>query len=139
MDRAKLVTTIAEAIARHEGYYVTQRQANLNKQPYPTVAQRHNNPGNLRRWNRYPNETGYVRFPSKDAGWAALYALCGQYLDGKYHNGKPPTLREWFATYAPASDKNDPERYARYVASALRRAGLSDVDIDTPVKNYVTT
>lgn len=137
MDRAKLMTVIAQAIARHEGYFVSREQARQRGIRWPTLAQRNNNPGNLRRWNNLPNSSGYVQFPSAEAGWAALYTLCNQYLDGRYHNGKPPSLREWFRTYAPASDKNDPDSYARFVASALRSAGLPDVDIDIPVKQYI--
>lgn len=137
MDRTKLIATIAQAIARHEGYFVSREQAQRRGIRYPTVAQRHNNPGNLRRWNNLPNSSGYVQFPSAEAGWAALHALCNQYLDGRYHRGKPPTLREWFRAYAPAADNNDPDAYARSVAMAIRSAGLPEFDIDVPVKQYV--
>ncbi|MBI4907310.1 MAG: hypothetical protein HY820_27040 [Acidobacteria bacterium] len=54
-----------------------------------------------------------------DEGWRILRVLAGQYIDGRYTGGKPPTVEEMFRTYAPASDGNDPAGYARFVAGKL--------------------
>jgi hypothetical protein len=43
----------------------------------------------------------------------------GQYLDGKYTRGQPPTIEEMLRVYAPSADGNDPAGYARFVAAKL--------------------
>ena len=46
---------------------------------------------------------------------------------------KVPNLRQMFTVYAPASDRNDPEAYARFVARAL------GVPATTPVDKLITS
>jgi len=134
MTREELIEKIARAIAEMEGFYVNAA--------HPTLAQRNANPGNIRQWRDargrpYPTHRGYVdfvawasaRFPgaSRDEisrraieeGWRILRMLIGQYLDGKYTQGKPPTIEEMFRVYAPSSDGNHPANYARFVASKI--------------------
>ena len=134
MTRAELIEKIARAIAEIEGFYVTAAK--------PTLAQRNANPGNIRQWRDargrpYPTHRGYVdfvawaseRFPGAsreemsrraiEEGWRILRVLVGQYLDGRYTQGKPPTAEEMFRVYAPSSDGNDPANYARFVASKV--------------------
>jgi hypothetical protein len=134
MTRAELIEKIARAIAEMEGFYVTSAK--------PTLAQRNANPGNIRQWRDargrpYPTHRGYVdfvawaseRFPglsreemsrrALEEGWRILRVLVGQYLDGKYTQGKPPTAEEMFRVYAPSADGNDPAGYARFVAGRL--------------------
>jgi len=105
-------------------------------------GQRNANPGNIRQWRDargrpYPTHRGYVdfvawaseRFPglsreemsrrALEEGWRILRVLVGQYLDGKYTQGKPPTAEEMFRVYAPSADGNDPAGYARFVAGRL--------------------
>lgn len=48
--------------------------------------------------------------------WRVLRKLVGCYVDCRYTGGKLPTIREMFVVYAPASDGNDPEGYAQFVA-----------------------
>jgi len=134
MTRAGLIEKIARAIAEMEGFYATAAK--------PTLAQRNANPGNIRQWRdargrQYPTSKGYVdfvawaseRFPALsrdelsrralDEGWRILRVLVGQYLDGRYTQGKPPTAEEMFRVYAPSADGNHPAHYARFVASKI--------------------
>jgi len=134
MTREQLIERIAQAIAGVEGFYAAAAK--------PPLAQRNANPGNIRQWRDargkpYPTSSGYVdfvtwaseRFPGAsreelsrralEEGWRILRVLIGQYLDGKYTQGRPPTVEEMFRVYAPAADGNDSEGYARFVAAKL--------------------
>ena len=142
MTRQELLDNLARAIAENEGFFVTEAQAKARKIRFPTRAQINANPGNLRVWRGtkgrpYPTSGGYVdfvawaseRFPGAareemsrralEEGWRILRVLAGQYIDGRYTCGKPPTVEEMFRTYAPTSDGNDPAGYARFVAAKL--------------------
>lgn len=101
-----LVDLIARAIATMEGFYIPG-----------SIAQRNNNPGNLRSWGSNPIVNGYAKFPTAEAGWAALR----RQVELNINRGL--TLEEFFAGkpgvyggYAPSADSNDPDGYARYVA-----------------------
>lgn len=134
MTRQELIERIARAIAEMEGFYLTAA--------HPTIAQRNANPGNIRQWRdakrlAYPTQGGYVdfvawasdRLPGAsreemsqraiDEGWRILRVLVGQYLDGRYTRGRPPTAEEMFRVYAPSADGNHPAGYARFVAGKL--------------------
>jgi hypothetical protein len=134
MTREELIGNIARAIAEMEGFYAAAAKPNL--------AQRNANPGNIRQWRDgrgrpYPTHRGYVdfvawaseRFPglsreelsrrALDEGWRTLRVLVGQYLDGKYTQGRPPSLEEMFRVYAPSADGNHPANYARFVARKI--------------------
>jgi hypothetical protein len=134
MTRQELVERVARAIAEMEGFYLTAAQ--------PTLARRNANPGNIRQWRdqrdrAYPTSGGYVdfvawasnRFPGAsreemsqraiDEGWRILRVLVGQYLDGRYTQGKPPSAEEMFRVYAPSTDGNHPAAYARFVAAKI--------------------
>lgn len=134
MTREKLIENTARAIAEMEGFFLKSAQ--------PTLAQRNANPGNIRQWRdqrgrTYPTHRGYVdfvawasaRFPcisreemsrkAIDEGWRILRVLVGQYLDGRYTQGKPPTAEEMFRMYAPSADGNHPANYARFVAGKI--------------------
>lgn len=143
MTRTELIRVIANSIAHREGYYITAQQAQKRGMKWPTRAQRNNNPGNLRRWSRsdvYDSadpKNRYVIFPSDKAGWAALHELCDQYMRGRYHGARKPSLREWFKVYAPAEDSNDPASYAAGVAKALTAAGVRNVTVDRPVAEFI--
>lgn len=142
MTRQELLDKLVRAIAENEGFFVTEAQAKARKIRFPTRAQINANPGNLRAWRDakgrpYPTSGGYVdfvawaseHFPGAsreemsrralEEGWRILRVLAGQYIDGRYTGGKPPTVEEMFRTYAPASDGNDPTAYSRFVAGRL--------------------
>jgi hypothetical protein len=65
-------------------------------------------------------------------GWRILRVLVGHYLDGRYTGGKPPTIAQMFRIYAPSADGNQPEAYARFVASRL---GIAE---DKPLNELIT-
>lgn len=68
-------------------------------------------------------------------GRRVLKVLVGQYVDGKYTNGQPPSLLRMFNTYAPSSDGNNPFDYANFVGHGL---GWSLKDIkETPIKEMI--
>lgn len=52
-------------------------------------------------------------------GWRVLKRQIEIYLSGRKTGGKRPSPLQMFQIYAPASDGNDPERYARFVADRL--------------------
>ena len=150
MTRKELIERIAQAIAEKEGFYLTEAQASKRRIRYPSRPQRNANPGNVRTWRdargkRYPTDGGYVdfvawasaRYPglagetmaqkALEEGWRVLRVLVGQYIDGRYTEGKAPSLIEMLRVYAPGTDGNDPEGYARFVAAKL------GVDVHQPL------
>jgi hypothetical protein len=54
-----------------------------------------------------------------EEGWRILRVLVGQYLHGRYTQGKPPSAEEMFRVYAPSADGNHPANYARFVARRI--------------------
>lgn len=119
--RPELVALMAEAIAWYEGFY---------RAGEPTVAKRNHNPGNLRSWGSRPVKDGFAVFPSAAEGFRALRHQIRKNLDER-----GLSLREFFAGagdypgYAPASDSNDPEAYARFVRDWMADRG-ADVAVD---------
>lgn len=104
-----LVEDLAAAIARFEGYYKPG-----------SLAQRNNNPGNLRSWGDYPVVDGYAQFPDPETGWRALRRQVelniGRGLNlNEFFSGKPGV----YPGYAPAADANNPRHYAATVAGWL--------------------
>jgi hypothetical protein len=115
-------SALASAIQQVEGYYPPGTPG------YPTgsLAYRNNNPGNI----RYPGSLavgatggneGYAVFPNFQTGENALLGLEQSPL---YVND---TLVQFFQTYAPGADGNNPAAYAATVASNL------GVDANTPI------
>jgi hypothetical protein len=103
-----------------------------------SIAFRHNNPGNLRLWGKYPKLKGYVVFPTNELGWAALY----KQVHKNIHRGL--TLREFFAGkpgvyggYAPSADGNSPVRYAKFVSSHMRKYTSTAQGIDQELKGLI--
>jgi hypothetical protein len=126
VNRSVLVDAIAGAIARMEGFYKAG-----------SLAQRNNNPGNIRRWSpKVPVVDGFSKFPTAGEGWAALRRQVDRNVgrgltlyqffagvrdaDGKVIPGKYPG-------YAPSADKNDPKNYAEKVA------GMVQIPADVPL------
>jgi len=117
-----LIDKIALAIAKMEGFFKPG-----------SLAQRNNNPGNLRSWGNRPVVGGYAKFDTPEEGWAALKQQIRRNIDRglnllEFFGGKPGV----YAGYSPAADKNDPVNYARFVA---REAGI---DITRPLREYLS-
>jgi len=109
-----LVELIAQAIARQEGFYVAG-----------SIAQRNNNPGNLRSWGTNPIVDGYAKFATVEDGWNALYRQITLNINRglnlqEFFAGKPGI----YAGYSPAADNNRPLEYAQYVAGQV---GISPI------------
>ena len=118
-DVSAFTSSLASSIARFEGYGVAG-----------SVAQRNNNPGNLRAG---PGQTGtdangYAIFPDAATGYAAL----DNQIDLNISRGL--TLNQFFAGepgvypgYAPSGDSNNPSQYATTVA------GWMGIDPNVPL------
>lgn len=90
----------------------------------PTLANRNNNPGNLRfigQQGASQGEGGFAKFNSPEEGYAALLNDVEAKLTGKSRSGLKPTdtLVDFTKVYAPASDNNAPGSYAAAVANKL--------------------
>ena len=102
-----VVDQIAQSIARQEGYNVSG-----------SIAQRNNNPGNLRTWGSNPTSGGFVVFSTPEEGWEALRRQVqlninrGLTLE-EFFGGKPGV----YGGYAPAADSNQPNVYAANVSA----------------------
>ena len=144
MTRNKLITDMANAISKMEGYNI------LN-----SIAQKNKNPGNLRGWAKTPTEKGYAKFARAEDGWKALYRQIEINIFGagskdsyKLRKDVGLSLKEFFGGqrdaenklllggypgYAPAADSNDPTHYAKFVAKQI---GVTD--IDAKIKTFIT-
>lgn len=118
-----LVLGIAQAIAQKEGFYVPG-----------SIAQRNNNPGNLRSWGSNPIVSGYAKFATVQDGWNALYSQIQTNI------GRNLTLNEFFAGkagvyagYSPSTDGNQPIAYAAFVGSQV------GIPVDTPLSQIDPT
>lgn len=111
-----ILSALAQAIARFEGYFVSGSR-----------AARNNNPGNLRDlsgrlYPGYPRDSGgFIVFPTAAAGWHALEK------DLSIKASRGWSISQIISAWAPASDNNDTAGYIRYVSA---RVGLP---ADVPV------
>ncbi len=131
MTKQELIYNLSTAIAIFEGYVTKEGKVRVE-----TIAGRHNNPGNIRLWGKYPRTKGYVVFPSAEIGWKALYRQVERNID------RGLTLREFFGGkpgvypgYAPAGDRNHPVKYAEFVSSHLRTYSPTIMGIDQVLTN----
>jgi hypothetical protein len=110
---------LAYAIQQFEGWYKG------------SLSYRNNNPGNLK-WSPLMDELGlkksdgFVKFQTYMQGlFALLHDLHSKCLGKTSTNlGPKSTVLELFKTYAPASDKNNPEGYAKFVVGKIDGATL---------------
>ena len=113
MTQAQLISALAKAIARQEGFYTGKG-----------LAWDNNNPGNLRDfqitkdrwwlWPKHPHTThGFPIFNTPSEGWAALE----KDLLIKINRGM--TLSQLIAAWAPAGppDFNQPTAYTKNVVA----------------------
>lgn len=106
-----LTDTLAQSIATMEGFF----------QP-GTLAQRNNNPGNLRAGAGQigTDANGFAIFPDVQTGWNALYNQIS--LD----SGRGLDLSQFISKYAPPSENNT-SNYLSYLTGQL------GVSADTPL------
>jgi hypothetical protein len=123
LGQTPLVLGMAQAIAQMEGFNTPG-----------SIAQRNNNPGNLRSWPGAGTASGYAAFGSITDGWNALYSQIETNI------GRSLTMNEFFAGkpgvyagYSPSADGNQPAQYAAFVASAV------GVDPNTPLNQSGST
>jgi hypothetical protein len=125
LGQSDFVSSFANAIARFEGYNVAG-----------SLAQRNNNPGNLRSG---PGQTGvdangYAVFPDAATGFAALDNQISLNISrgltlNQFFAGEPGV----YAGYAPSADANNPAQYASTVA------GWLGVDPNTPLQDIASS
>lgn len=89
-----------------------------------TLANRNNNPGNLRfigQNGASQGEGGFARFDSPASGYAALLNDLDAKLSGNSRSGLTPdhTLADMVNVYAPSKDNNNPANYTAVVANKL--------------------
>ena len=102
-----LIDTLAQAIATFEGFNVSG-----------SIAQRNNNPGNLRS-SPYATGTdanGYAIFSDAQTGWNALMYQLGLY------SGRGMTIESMLSTYAPPADNNN--NNANYLNYLTQQTGV---------------
>ena len=112
VKKTGLVSKWAEAIATFEGDHPTSR------------ASRNNNPGNLKfvaqAEAKGKDAGGFAIFKTREDGIEALESQLVIAATGKSKVYSPDmTILQFFQKYAPAADKNNPKRYAEFVAGKL--------------------
>lgn len=102
----------AEAIKSFEGWFVGSR------------SHRNFNPGNIKFIGQKlaigKDDKGFAIFPTYKAGWDTLTGMLTRAASGLSAVYKPTmTLAQFFSVYAPASDSNNPNKYAEFVAAKI--------------------
>ncbi|EPC5166921.1 lytic transglycosylase catalytic [Salmonella enterica] len=77
-----------------------------------TLADRNNNPGNI----RPVGGNGFRFFESALQGWEAMKNQLMRYFTGKTTGRALQTIQDIVSTWAPTGDNNDPKKYAQDVA-----------------------
>jgi len=121
-----LIERWAEAIKRFEGWTPG------------STSYKNNNPGNIKAspepWQGQVgvDSRGFVIFDTYDNGMRALQISLRNAATGRSRvYSSSDTLYSFFAKYAPASDNNQPRRYAEFIA------GQIGVDPNTPISQLV--
>lgn len=106
----------ALAIQEFEGYKNQKQQP-----PAGSLSYQNNNPGNLR-WSPFESgqSRGFSTFSTYQKGFDALMHQLRIATTGESKVYRPDmTLLRFFEVYAPSSDNNHPETYAKFVAKRL--------------------
>jgi hypothetical protein len=117
----RLIEALADSIWRFEGWIPAGTDA---RYPKGSRSWRNRNPGNLRPipGSFAPvDDSNYRVFDSLSDGWLALINDITVKLAGSHGLTDDSTLRNFFDIYAPSDDNNDPDKYARQVATWLSR------------------
>lgn len=111
--------------------------ANVRPNAQGTLAQRNNNPGNLRFNNQKgatKGDAGFAKFNSYQEGYQALLNDIKAKQTGKTKTGLGPnsSILDLMNVYSPAEDNNDPQRLASTLAQGLGVNVNSKIgDLDT--------
>lgn len=96
-----------------------------------TLADRNNNPGNL----RPVGGTGFTSHATPMAGWMAMARQIRLYFTGKSAAAgfqKLQTIWDIIHKYAPAGDNNDPEAYSNFVANMMGVGTKDKLNLSDP-------
>ncbi|EPI3542101.1 hypothetical protein ACS57C_001709 [Klebsiella pneumoniae] len=93
-----------------------------------TLADRNNNPGNI----RPVGGGGFRTFGSALEGWGAMKNQLMRYFTGKTTGRRLQTIMDIVSTWAPAADNNDPAKYARDVAGWMGVSPTAALNLSDP-------
>ncbi|MGI4324877.1 hypothetical protein ACR2WG_04330 [Klebsiella pneumoniae] len=93
-----------------------------------TLADRNNNPGNI----RPVGGGGFRTFGSALEGWEAMKNQLMRYFTGKTTGHRLQTIMDIVSTWAPAADNNDPAKYARDVAGWMGVSPTAALNLSDP-------
>ncbi|HBT2205942.1 TPA: hypothetical protein MA433_002298 [Klebsiella pneumoniae] len=93
-----------------------------------TLADRNNNPGNI----RPVGGGGFRAFGSALEGWEAMKNQLMRYFTGKTTGRRLQTIMDIVSTWAPAADNNDPAKYARDVAGWMGVSPTAALNLSDP-------
>lgn len=113
---AATLDTLARSIASYEGY-----------EKRGTLAQRQNNPGNLKfvgQKDSVRGDNGFARFKTPNAGWSALHRQI------RLDSSRGLTLERFMTKYAPPTENNT----SAYLRALSRSLGI---DPKTPLSSFV--
>ncbi len=93
-----------------------------------TLADRNNNPGNI----RPVGGGGFRSFQSAIHGWQAMKNQLMRYFTGKTTGRMLQTVQDIVSTWAPAGDNNDPQLYAKQVAGWMGVSPDAVLNLNNP-------
>ncbi|HGU5456263.1 TPA: hypothetical protein ACM9YU_000782 [Klebsiella pneumoniae] len=93
-----------------------------------TLADRNNNPGNI----RPVGGGGFRAFGSALEGWDAMKNQLMRYFTGKTTGRRLQSIMDIVSTWAPAADNNDPAKYARDVAGWMGVSPTAALNLSDP-------
>jgi hypothetical protein len=104
-----------------------------------SMSWRHRNPGNLRKSKQaYATQHGYAVFDSFEKGWGALLSdISAKFRGAPYTTsglGPDSTILEFFEKYAPSTDNNHPQTYAKFVAGFLTQGLQRPIEVGTTLR-----
>lgn len=114
------------------GFIPAEQRAIVQPNAQGTLAQRNNNPGNLRfagQTGATKGDGGFAKFDSYESGYQALLNDIKAKQTGKTRTKLNPnsTLLDLMNVYSPAADSNNPQKLAQSLAQGL------GVDVNTKI------
>lgn len=106
-------------------------EPNANKPRNPsgkTLAEKNNNPGNIRGKSGL---SGFAGYASEQEGWDAMSNQLMRYFNGFTTGKKLRTIEDILTTWAPPSE-NDTESYIKDVSSYMRIGAKDELNLSDP-------